>query len=125
LSADYEVAASSGIASKAIDRRTWKSRKRPCVMREDHPDHRADDDNIVAELDASLLLLETSDEDFRLTNWNELGEAGDHALADAHFCYIFHDLFDHVLRRDRDKTLAIGGLWTDVMPIQQQMISWT
>ena len=95
-----------------------------CILRKDHPDFRVDDDNIVAELNASFLLVEGCEEDLRLTNWSELGAVDDHPLPDVHFCYLFHDLFDHVLRRDWDMTLAVGGLWIDVLLVQQRMLTW-
>lgn len=96
-----------------------------CILRADHPDFEDDDDNVVAELDASVLLLEECAEDFRMTNWNELNAGDDHPLTDVHFCYLFHDLFDHAFQKDWDKTLAVGGLWIDVMLIQQRMLSWS
>jgi hypothetical protein len=96
-----------------------------CILREDHPDFKADDDNTMAQLDGSFLVLEVCDEDFSMTNWNELGAGDDHPLTDVHFCYLFHDLFDHILRRDWDRTLAVGGLWIDVSLIQQRMLSWS
>jgi hypothetical protein len=96
-----------------------------CVLRADHPDFKDDDDNIVAELDASVLILEECAEDLRLTNWNELNAGDDHPLTDVHFCYLFHDLFDHTFRKDWDKTLAVGRLWIDVVLIQQRMVLWS
>ncbi|MGF6859276.1 hypothetical protein [Paraburkholderia sp. CI3] len=96
-----------------------------CVLRAGHPDFKADDDNIVAELDASILLIEECAEDLRLTNWDELHAGAEHPLTDVHFCYLFHDLFDHKNRGDWDRTLMVGGLWIDVTLTQQRMLSWS
>ena len=96
-----------------------------CILRADHLDFKDDDDNIVAELNASFPLVEGCEDGLCVTNWNELGAVGDHPLTDVHFCYLFHDLFDHVLRRDWDMTLAVGGLWIDVAIVQQRMLSWS
>lgn len=96
-----------------------------CLLREDHPDFKVDDDNILAELDASIPLIEGREEDFRLTNWNELHAGDDHPLTDVHFCHLFHDLFDHKFHADWDRILAVGGLWIDVTLIQQRMVSWS
>jgi hypothetical protein len=96
-----------------------------CILRADHTDFKDDDDNIVAELDASVLLIEECAEDFRLTNWDELHAGVEHPLTDVHFCYLFHDLFDHKNRRDWDSTLMVGELWIDVTLIQQRMVSWS
>ncbi|MGF6635225.1 hypothetical protein [Paraburkholderia sp. MM6662-R1] len=96
-----------------------------CVLRTDHPDFKADNDNIVTELDASILLIEECANDLRLTNWDELHAGAEHPLTDVHFCYLFHDLFDHKNRGDWDRTLMVGGLWIDVTLIQQRLVSWS
>ncbi len=92
-----------------------------CILREDHPDWRNDDDNIVA----TLLLPEAClKETNPRRNWNEFRHWDDHPLREEYHCWLFHDLYDHVLRCDWQAILSIGGIWTDVVLIQQRVESW-
>jgi hypothetical protein len=92
-----------------------------CVLREDHPEF-SHDDNIVAELDASTLFIEPFEEGF---SFSEFGAAGNMPpLSEIRLCWLFHDLVDHVVHRDWNKALDVGGLWIDVKLAQQLMVSW-
>ena len=93
-----------------------------CLLREDHPEYKTDDDNIVAKLDASLLFGDPWSEGF---SFDELaGGAEIPRLAHVKLCWLFHDLLDHVLHRDWDRALSVGGLWIEVKLIQQRIVSW-
>jgi hypothetical protein len=93
-----------------------------CLLRENHPGYNPDDDNIVAKLDAALLFREPWDEGF---SFDELaGGASIPHLANVKLCWLFHDLLDHVLHRDWDRALSVGGLWIEVKLIQQRIASW-
>lgn len=93
-----------------------------CILRADHPGSREDEDNIVAELNASMLLIEAWEEGF---SFSEFGGAGKlPPLVDVRLCWLFHDLVDHVLHRDWDRVLDIGGVWIDVNLMQQRIVSW-
>lgn len=93
-----------------------------CLLREDHPEYKPDDDNIVAELDASLLFGEPWNEGF---SFDELASGAEiPQLAHMRLCWLFHDLLDHVLHRDWDRALSVGGLWIEVKLIQQRIVSW-
>ena len=79
------------------------------------------DDNIVAELhwgaapDKNELLDH---------NWNEFKFCDGHRLQREHHCWLFHDLYHHVLSHDWERILDIGGIWIDVHLIQQREICW-
>ncbi len=87
-----------------------------CILNEAHPEFKPNGDNIIATLNAGLLLVEENKLDRQ--NWNEVWESKPHPLSDMHFCWLFHDLFDHHLRGDWDRMLQIGGLQIEVTLIQ-------
>lgn len=92
-----------------------------CVLREDHPDWKEDDDNAVATL---LMPYGCLREHNPRLNWNEFRNWDAHPLQDEYHCFLFHDLCDHVLEYDWEKLLSIGGIWTDVILIQQRAERW-
>ena len=92
-----------------------------CILREDHADWKEDDDNIVATLRLPCgCLRETNPR----RNWNEFEHWNGHPFRGEYHCWLFHDLCDHVLDYDWDAILSIGGIWTDVLLIQQRIESW-
>jgi hypothetical protein len=96
-----------------------------CILREDHPDCRDDDDNIVAELRwLGSLRREEPIDDIYTYNWNPYQYQAGHPLEHDHYCWLFHDLTDHALHCDWDKVLAIGGVWIDVTLTPQRGIYW-
>jgi hypothetical protein len=94
-----------------------------CLLRETHPEFNPNGDNIVARLNAGLLLA--AEAELGRGNWNEVWESEPHPLSDMHFCWLFHDLFDHQLKGDWNRMLDVGGLWIEVSLIQQREMYWT
>jgi len=97
-----------------------------CLLSEDHPEFDPDDDNFVATLSScwhedEAIWPPGGDWD---ENWNECGSSRPDLRSERH-CWLFHDLYDHELRRDWDRILGIGGLWVEVTLIQQRMVHWT
>jgi hypothetical protein len=92
------------------------------VLREDYPGFDEDDDNIVAEL--RWMSFDGIVDDPATHNWNEFQCQPAHRLSGDHHCWLFHDLYDHVLHCEWDKSLSIGGIWIDVHLIQQREMRW-
>lgn len=92
-----------------------------CVLHEDHPNWKEDDDNIVATLLLPWGCLQESNPRW---NWNEYRNWDEHPLQSEYHCFLFHDLCDHVLKYDWAALLSIGAIWTDVILIQQRVESW-
>jgi hypothetical protein len=99
-----------------VDASVW------CVLGETHPNYKSDSDNLVATLNAGLLL--NTEDVLGQWNWNEVWEHEPHPLSDMHFCWLFHDLFDHQLKGNWDRMLDIGGLWVEVTMTQQRHEYW-
>lgn len=59
-----------------------------CILREDHPGWKKDDDNIVATL---LLPSACLDEGNPRRNWNEYQHWDGHPLQGEYHCWLFHD----------------------------------
>jgi hypothetical protein len=92
-----------------------------CILRENHPDFNAEDDNIVAQLHWLDGIYDRLTES---TNWNAFQFHDGHRLQHDHHCYLFHDLSEHVLFNDWDRMLDIGGIWVDVHLIPQRGVYW-
>jgi hypothetical protein len=93
-----------------------------CILRETHPEYKSDEDNVVAKLNAGLLL--NNEDVLGNWNWNEVWEQEPHPLSDMHFCWLFHDLFDHQLKGNWDRMVDIGGVRVEVMMAQQREEYW-
>jgi hypothetical protein len=93
-----------------------------CVLHEDHPDFDEHDDNIVASL--RWFSHDGIVDDPITHNWNEFSLWEGHRLQADRHCWLFHDLYDHVLRHDWEKILSVGGVWIDVKLVQQREIYW-
>jgi hypothetical protein len=92
------------------------------VLREDYPGFDEDDDNIVAEL--GWMSFDGIVDDPATRNWNKFQCQPTHRLSGDHHCWLFHDLYDHLLYCEWDKILSIGGIWIDVHLIQQREMRW-
>jgi hypothetical protein len=121
---DYHKA--GGLKAVRLDEQTYEDVEVDatvcCILHESHPNFELDKDNIVAKLDAGLLLVEKNE--LREGNWNEVWEQEPHPLSDMHVCWLFHDLFDHQLKGNWDRMLDIGGVWVEVAMAQQREEYW-
>jgi hypothetical protein len=122
----FDYHKSGGLKAGRLDEQTFEDVEVDatvaCVLRETHPDFNPNEDNIVAKLNASLLLV--AEAELGRGNWNEVRESEPHPLSDMQFCWLFHDLYDHQLKRDWNRMLDVGGLWIEVSLIQQRNMCW-
>ncbi|WP_213779533.1 hypothetical protein [Caballeronia sp. dw_276] len=121
---DYQSA--GGLIRARLDGHTYEDVELnaavTCILRETNPEFESDEDNVIAKLNAKLLL--DNKDVLGQENWNEVWEPGPHPLSDMHFCWLFHDLFDHHLEGDWDKMLDVGGLLVEVTLAQQRDEYW-
>lgn len=122
----FDYHRSGGLKAAKLDERTFEDVEVEaivsCILSETHPDFRPDEDNVVATLNAGVLLIENNELDKE--NWNEVPEREPHPLSDMHFCWLFHDLFDHRLGGDWNRMLQIDGLEIEVTLKQQRGMYW-
>jgi hypothetical protein len=122
--ADYQNA--GGLTRTQLDPQTFEDfcieAKVRCLLSEAHPNFDPNEDNFVATLDATHVIR--GDVEMATFNFDEVRDARPHPLDDMHFCFLFHDLYDHTFRGDWDKTLSVGGLWVDVELVQQRIVTW-
>jgi hypothetical protein len=91
------------------------------LPQEGHPDFRPHTDDILARIDIPILRAACADNGF---SYIESPSKSDYLPSHGEWNRIFLDLYDRILKRDKEKLLSIGALCVDVALIQQQIRSW-
>jgi hypothetical protein len=86
------------------------------VLKEDHPNFKENDDNIVTQIHEYLTNISKDAPSYPWRwndNHNEYRGWRDHPLKDEHHCWWFHCLYDHNNLEFSD-ILTIGSIWSDI-----------